>query len=253
MDIKGKVAVITGGASGLGEGAARVLAAAGAKVALLDLQTDKAEVVAKELGGIAVECNVADAASAEAAFKQVESELGLCAIAVNCAGIGTAGRILGREGPMGLDKFNQVIQVNLVGTFNILRLAAEQMSRREAEADGERGIIINTASIAAFEGQIGQAAYSASKGGVVGMTLPAARELARVGVRVNTIAPGLFLTPMMQGMPQEVQDSLAAGLPFPQRLGEPSEYGDLVRFMVESAVMNGETVRLDSAVRLQPK
>lgn len=253
MQIKNTVAVITGGASGLGEGAARVLSAAGAKVALLDLQVDKAEAVAAELGGIAVECNVADAASAETALKTVEEKLGLCGIAVNCAGIGTAGRILGKEGPMALEVFSKVIQVNLIGTFNIMRLAAEQMSRREPNADGERGLVVNTASIAAYEGQIGQAAYSASKGGVVGMTLPAARELARFGIRVNTIAPGLFLTPMMQGMPQEVQDSLAAGLPFPQRLGKPSEYGELVRFMAETAVMNGETVRLDSAVRLQPK
>lgn len=253
MNIDGVVAVITGGASGLGEGAARVLAAAGAKVALLDLQADKAQPIADELGGIAVSCNVADADSAQQAMAQVEQQLGLCGIMVNCAGIGTAGRILGKDGPMDLSKFSQVIQVNLVGTFNLLRLAAEQMQRRESNQDGERGVIINTASIAAYEGQIGQAAYAASKGGVVSMTLPAARELARFGIRVNTVAPGLFLTPMMQGMPQEVQDALAAGLPFPQRLGKPSEYGDLVKYIAQSALMNGETIRLDSAVRLQPK
>lgn len=253
MDIQGVVAVITGGASGLGEGAARALAAAGAKVALLDLQLERAQPIAKELGGIAVECNVADAASAEAAMQSVMDQLGPVGIAVNCAGIGTAGRILGKEGPMALDAFSKVIQVNLIGSFNILRLAAAQMEQREPNADGERGVIINTASIAAYEGQIGQAAYSASKGGVVSMTLPAARELARFGIRVNTIAPGLFLTPMMQGMPQEVQDTLAAGLPFPQRLGKPSEYGALVKYISESALMNGETIRLDCAVRLQPK
>ncbi len=253
MIIENKVAVITGGASGLGAGAARVLAAAGAKVALLDLQQDKAQALAEALGGIAVSCNVADEASAIAAFDRVKTELGACSIAVNCAGIGTAGRILGKEGPMPLSAFSKTIQVNLIGTFNILRLAADQMQRNDPNEDGERGVIINTASIAAFEGQIGQAAYSASKGGVVGMTLPAARELARFGIRVNTVAPGLFKTPMMESFPQEIQDALAAGLPFPSRLGHPEEFGALVKHMVENAIMNGETVRLDSAVRLQPK
>lgn len=253
MDLQGVPAIITGGASGLGEGAARVLAAAGAKITLLDLQIEKAEQLAAELGGIAIKCDVSNAESAEQALAQSLAAHGPCGIAVNCAGIGTAGRILGREGPMDLGIFSKTINVNLVGTFNILRLAADQMQHRTPNADGERGIIINTASIAAFEGQIGQAAYSASKGGVVGMTLPAARELARFGIRVNTIAPGLFKTPMMEAMSQEVQDALAAGLPFPSRLGHPEEFGKLVKHMVENAIMNGETVRLDSAVRLQPK
>ncbi|MCP5211817.1 MAG: SDR family NAD(P)-dependent oxidoreductase [Hahellaceae bacterium] len=253
MNVKGVGAVITGGASGLGEGAARVLAAAGAKVALLDLQIDKARKLAAEINGIAIECNVADATSAEKAMAEAMRAHGPCGIAVSCAGIGTAGRILGKDGPMSLDVFSKTISVNLVGTFNMLRLAADQMQHREPNADGERGAIINTASIAAFEGQIGQAAYSASKGGVVAMTLPAARELARFGIRVNTIAPGLFKTPMMESFSQEIQDSLAAGLPFPSRLGKPSEFGDLVKHIVENAIINGETIRIDSAVRLQPK
>ncbi|MFD2230273.1 SDR family NAD(P)-dependent oxidoreductase [Alkalimarinus sediminis] len=253
MNLQGVPAIITGGASGLGEGAARVLAAAGAKVTLLDLQIEKAEQLAAELGGIAIKCDVSNAESAEQAFAQSLAAHGPCGIAISCAGIGTAGRILGRDGPMDLSLFSKTINVNLVGTFNILRLAADQMQQREPNADGERGIIINTASIAAFEGQIGQAAYSASKGGVVGMTLPAARELARFGIRVNTIAPGLFKTPMMEAMSQEVQDALAAGLPFPSRLGHPEEFGKLALHMVENPIMNGETVRLDSAVRLQPK
>ncbi|PID43377.1 MAG: 3-hydroxyacyl-CoA dehydrogenase [Gammaproteobacteria bacterium] len=252
MEIQGVTAVISGGASGLGEGTARVLSEAGAKVALLDLQTDKARSLAEELGGLAVECNVADAKSAERALATCQEQLGPCGIAVNCAGIGTAGRILGKNGPMSLSAFSTAINVNLVGTFNIMRLAADQMQHREPNADGERGIVINTASIAAFEGQIGQAAYSASKGGVVSLTLPAARELARFGIRVNTIAPGLFKTPMMESFSREIQDALVAGLPFPSRLGEAREFGALVQYMVENAVMNGETVRLDSAVRLQP-
>lgn len=253
MQLTNLPAVITGGASGLGAGAARVLAAAGAKVALLDLQMDKARALAAELGGIAVECDVSSASSAETAMAAVQAQLGPCAVAVNCAGIATANRILGKDGPMALEVFAKTINVNLVGSFNILRLAAAQMQQREPNADGERGVIISTASIAAYEGQIGQAAYSASKGGVVAMTLPAARELARFGIRVLAIAPGLFLTPMMQAFPQEVQDALAATLPFPSRLGKPEEYGALVKHMVENPIMNGEVVRLDSAVRLPPK
>lgn len=253
MNLQGIAAIVTGGASGLGEGAARILAAAGAKVALLDLQIDKATALAAELGGIAIECNVADADSAQQALAEAMKVHGPCGIAVNCAGIGTAGRILGKEGPMDLGLFSKTISVNLIGTFNILRLAADQMQHRQPNEDGERGVIINTASIAAFEGQIGQAAYSASKGGVVAMTLPAARELARFGIRVNTIAPGLFQTPMMESFPQEIQDKLAAGLPFPSRLGKPSEFGNLVQHIAENPIINGETIRIDSAVRLQPK
>ena len=253
MDFKDVPAIVTGGASGLGEGAARVLAAAGARVAILDLQEEAGQRVAKELGGIFVRCDVSSAESAEAAFAAAREAHGPCGIAVNCAGIAPAGKIVGREGPMPLENFNKVIQVNLVGSFNIMRLAAAEMANREPNGDGERGVIISTASIAAYEGQIGQVAYSASKGGVVSMTLQAARELAKQGVRVNTIAPGLFLTPMMSGFPQEVQDSLAATLPFPQRLGRPEEYGMLVEQIVKNPLLNGETIRLDCALRMAPK
>ncbi|WP_404367291.1 SDR family NAD(P)-dependent oxidoreductase [Marinobacter sp.] len=253
MDFQGVPAIVTGGASGLGEGAARALAAAGCKVAIFDLQKGQGEAVARDIGGIFVECDVASAESAEAAVAKAREAHGLCGIAVNCAGIAPAAKILGREGVMPLENFNRVVQVNLVGTFNILRLAAADMAQREPNADGERGVIISTASIAAYEGQIGQVAYSASKGGVVAMTLQAARELARNGIRVNTIAPGLFMTPMMAGMSQEVQDSLAATLPFPQRLGKPEEFGMLVDQMVRNPVLNGEVIRLDSALRMAPK
>jgi len=253
MDFKNTPAIVTGGASGLGEGAARALAAAGCKVAILDLNKERGEQVAAELGGIFIECNVASEESAEAALKAAREAHGPCGIAVNCAGIAPASKILGREGVMPLDSFSKVIQVNLIGTFNILRLAAADMAQREPNADGERGVIINTASVAAYEGQIGQAAYSASKGGVVALTLQSARELAREGIRVNTIAPGLFMTPMMASMPQEVQDSLAATLPFPKRLGKPEEFGMMVDQMVRNPVLNGEVIRLDSALRMAPR
>lgn len=253
MEFKNVPAIVTGGASGLGEGAARALAAAGCKVAILDLQKEQGEKVAAEIGGIFVHCDVSSAESAEAALTVAREAHGLCGIAVNCAGIGPAAKILGRDGVMPLESFSKVIQVNLIGTFNVLRLAAADMAQREPNADGERGVIINTASIAAYEGQIGQAAYSASKGGVVALTIQSARELAREGIRVNTIAPGLFMTPMMSGMPQEVQDSLAATLPFPKRLGKPEEFGMMVDQMVRNPVLNGETIRLDSALRMAPK
>ncbi len=253
MDFNNVAAIVTGGASGLGEGAARALASAGCKVAILDLQKERGEQVAADIGGIFVECDVSSAASAEAAITAAREAHGPCGIAVNCAGIATASRILGRDGVMPLENFSKVIQVNLIGTFNILRLAAADMAQREPNADGERGVIINTASVAAYEGQIGQAAYSASKGGVVALTLQAARELAREGIRVNTIAPGLFMTPMMAGMPQEVQDSLAATLPFPQRLGKPEEFGMMVDQMVRNPILNGEVIRLDCALRMAPR
>lgn len=253
MDFKDVPAIVTGGASGLGEGAARALAAAGAKVAIFDLQEERGQAIAEELGGIFVRCDVSSAESAEAAFAAAREAHGACGIAVNCAGIAPAGKIVGKEGPMPLADFDKVIQVNLVGSFNIMRLAAAEMATREPNADGERGVFISTASIAAYEGQIGQVAYSASKGGVVAMTLQAARELARSGIRVNTIAPGLFMTPMMSGFPQEVQDSLAATLPFPQRLGNPDEYGMLVDQIVRNPLLNGETIRLDCALRMAPK
>lgn len=253
MEVKGLVAVVTGAASGLGEGTARALAAAGAKVAVLDMGLEKAQAVADEIGGIAIACDVSDAASAEKAMQEVEEKLGLCAIAVNCAGIAPAMKIVGRDGPCDLEAFSKVIQVNLIGSFNIMRLAAAQMQQREPNEDGERGIVVNTASVAAYEGQIGQAAYAASKGGVVSLTLPAAREFARTGVRVNAVAPGLFGTPMLLGMPQEVQDSLTSTLPFPSRFGRPEEYANLVLHMIDNPIMNGEVVRLDSALRMQPR
>jgi len=253
MKFQNVAAIVTGGASGLGEGAARALAAAGCKIAIFDLQKERGEAVAKELGGIFVECDVSSAASAEAAFAKAREAHGLCGVVVNCAGVATAGKILGREGVLPLENFSKVVQVNLIGTFNILRLAAADMAQRAPNADGERGVIINTASIAAYEGQVGQAAYSASKGGVVALTLQAARELAREGIRVNTIAPGLFMTPMIAGMPQEVQDSLAATLVFPKRLGKPEEFGMMVDQMVRNPVLNGEVIRLDSALRMAPR
>ena len=253
MEFNGVAAVVTGGASGLGEGAARALAAEGCKVAIFDLQEERGRQVADELGGIFVRCDVSSSESAEAAFAAAREAHGPCGIAVNCAGIAPGSRILGKSGPMPLENFDKVIQVNLVGSFNVMRLAAADMASREPNADGERGAIVNTASVAAFEGQIGQVAYSASKGGVVAMTLQAARELAREGIRVNTIAPGLFMTPMMTGFTQEVQDSLAATLPFPQRLGQPKEYGMLVEQIVKNPILNGETIRLDCALRMAPR
>ena len=253
MEFKNVAAIVTGGASGLGEGAARALAAAGCKVAVLDLQQEQGEKVAADIGGIFLKCDVSSPDSAEAAINAAREAHGPCGIAVNCAGIATASKILGREGVMPLENFSKVVQVNLIGTFNILRLAAADMAQREPNADGERGVIINTASVAAYEGQIGQAAYSASKGGVVSLTLQSARELAREGIRVNTIAPGLFMTPMMAGMPEEVQESLAATLPFPKRLGKPEEFGMMVDQMVRNPVLNGEVIRLDSALRMAPR
>ncbi len=253
MNLNNVPAIITGGASGLGEGTARVLAAAGCKVALLDLQEERGRAIAEELGGVFIRCDVSSADSAEAAVAAARDSHGPCGIAVNCAGIAPAAKIVGKDGPMPLENFNRVIQINLVGTFNIMRLVAADMATREPNADGERGVIVSTASVAAYEGQIGQVAYSASKGGVVSMTLQAARELARSGIRVNTIAPGLFMTPMMAGMPQEVQESLAATLPFPQRLGKPEEFGMLVEQIVLNPILNGEVIRLDSALRMAPK
>jgi NAD(P)-dependent dehydrogenase (short-subunit alcohol dehydrogenase family) len=252
MDAKGLPAIVTGGGSGLGAGAARALAEAGAKVAVLDINEAAASAVAQEIGGTAVACDVADAASGEAAVAAARDAHGPAAICVNCAGIGTPGRIVGRDGPMSLEQFARVININLIGTFNIMRLAAADMMTREPNAGGERGVVINTASVAAYEGQVGQAAYSASKGGVVGMTLPAAREFARAGIRVLAIAPGLFATPMLMGLPENVQHSLAATLPFPSRFGTPAEYASLVMHMVSNPVLNGEVVRLDSAIRLAP-
>jgi NAD(P)-dependent dehydrogenase (short-subunit alcohol dehydrogenase family) len=253
MLLKDQAAIVTGGASGLGAATARKLAAQGAKVAVCDLNAGLAETVAAEIKGVAVTCDVADAASAEAAIAVAAKAHGPARVLVNCAGIGVAKRVVGRDGPMALADFDKVIKVNLIGTFNMLRLAAAEMSKLEPQATGERGVIINTASIAAYDGQIGQSAYSASKGGIVGMTLPIARELAQFGVRVLTIAPGLFLTPLLANLPQEAQDSLAAAIPFPRRLGNADEFAALALHMVENAYLNGEVVRLDGSLRMAPK
>ncbi|WP_193185895.1 SDR family NAD(P)-dependent oxidoreductase [Nisaea sediminum] len=253
MQVQGQAAIVTGGGSGLGAGTARVLAAAGAKVALFDVNEEGAKKVAAEIGGIAVPCDVADAASAEAAIATAREAHGPARILVNCAGIAPAERIVGRGGPMPLDNFRRVIEVNLIGTFNMMRLAAADMAAMDPLEDGERGIVISTASVAAFEGQIGQSAYAASKGGVHALTIVGAREFAKAGIRFNTIAPGLFGTPMLLGMPQEVQDSLAATVPYPSRFGTPAEYAKLALAMIDNVMLNGETVRLDGAIRMQPR
>lgn len=253
MQVQGQAAIVTGGGSGLGAGTARALAAAGAKVALFDVNEEGARKVAAEIGGIAVPCDVADAASAEAAIATARDAHGPARILVNCAGIAPAERIVGRNGPMPLDNFRRVIEVNLIGTFNMMRLAAADMQAMDPLEDGERGIVISTASVAAFEGQIGQSAYAASKGGVHALTIVGAREFAKAGIRFNTIAPGLFGTPMLLGMPQDVQDSLAATVPYPSRFGTPEEYAKLALAMIDNVMLNGETVRLDGAIRMQPR
>ena len=252
MDIAGKVFIVTGGASGLGEGTARMLAAHGAKVIIADLQADKGEALAAELGGAFVRCDVSQEADGQAVVAKAVS-LGKLVGLVNCAGIAPAAKTVGKEGAHALHLFAKVITVNLVGSFNMIRLAAEAMSRNEPEPTGERGVLISTASVAAYDGQIGQAAYSASKGGVVGMTLPIARDLARNGIRNMTIAPGIFGTPMLFTMPKEVQDALAANVPFPSRLGTPADYAKLVHQIVTNEMLNGEVIRLDGAIRLAPK
>ena len=253
MQVKGHAAIVTGAGSGLGAATARALAGAGAKVALLDINEKAAGAVAAECGGLAVACDVADAASAEKAVATARAAHGAARILINCAGIGPAARIVGRDGPMAIAAFRQVIEINLIGSFNLMRLAAADMIALEPLADGERGIIVSTASVAAYEGQIGQAAYAASKGGIVALTMPAAREFARSGIRVNTIAPGLFATPLLLGMPQPVQDSLAASVPFPSRFGTPQEYAKLALHIIDNAMLNGETIRLDGALRMPPK
>ena len=253
MQLKNHAAIVTGGASGLGAATARKLAAQGARVAVCDLNGKLAEAVAAEIGGVAVICDVADAASAEAAIATAAKAHGPARVLVNCAGIGVAKRVIGRDGPMPLADFDRVIRVNLIGSFNMLRLATAEKSKLEPLADGERGVVISTASIAAYDGQIGQSAYSASKGGIVGMTLPIARELAQFGIRVLAIAPGLFLTPLLAGLPQEAQDSLAAAIPFPRRLGHPDEYASLALHMIDNPYLNGEVVRLDASLRMAPR
>jgi NAD(P)-dependent dehydrogenase (short-subunit alcohol dehydrogenase family) len=253
MNPSGHVAIVTGGGSGLGEATARALAAKGAKVAVLDVDMERAGKVAAEIGGVAIKCDVSSAESGAAAVAEAAAALGEPRILINCAGIAIGAKTLGKEGPHPLDSYRKVIEVNLIGTFNMIRLVADRTQKLEPLTSGERGVIVNTASVAAFDGQIGQAAYSSSKGGVVGMTLPVARDLARSGIRVVTIAPGIFKTPMMAAMPQEVQDSLGAAVPFPSRLGEPSEYAALAVHIVENQMLNGETIRLDGAIRMAPK
>jgi NAD(P)-dependent dehydrogenase (short-subunit alcohol dehydrogenase family) len=252
MEIEGKVFIVTGGASGLGEGTARMLAGHGAKVVIADLQVDKGEALAAELGGSFVKCDVSQEADGQAVVAKAVA-LGKLVGLVNCAGIAPASKTVGKDGAHALHTFAKVVTVNLVGTFNMIRLAAEAMSRNEPESTGERGVLISTASVAAYDGQIGQAAYSASKGGVVGMTLPIARDLARNGIRNMTIAPGIFGTPMLFTMPKEVQDALAANVPFPSRLGTPADYAKLVHQIVTNEMLNGEVIRLDGAIRLAPK
>ena len=255
MQIENKVFLVSGGASGLGAATAEMLVAAGAKVMLVDMNADAVAAQAQKLGANAqsVVADISQEAAAEAAVKAAVAAFGGLHGLVNCAGVVRGEKILGKNGPHALASFSQVINVNLIGSFNLLRLAAAVIAEGDADADGERGVIINTASAAAFDGQIGQAAYAASKGAIASLTLPAARELARYGIRVMTIAPGIFETPMMAGMTQEVRDSLAAGVPFPPRLGKPAEYAALVRHIIENSMLNGEVIRLDGALRMAAK
>ena len=253
MNLQNISAIVTGGASGLGASTAKALADAGAKVSILDLNISLAEKIAKEIGAQAIECNVADEASAKNAIAIATKKNGVTRILVNCAGIGTSSRIVGKEGPMALSDFEKVITVNLIGSFNMMRLAAAEMITAEPLQDGERGVIISTASVAAYEGQIGQAAYAASKGGIVSLTIPAAREFAQFGIRVNAIAPGLFLTPLLEGLSDEAKQSLSAAIPFPKRLGSAGEYAKLVLHIIDNSYINGETIRIDGALRMQGK
>jgi len=253
MDLRGQAALVTGGGSGLGAETARHLARAGAKVAVLDVNMEGAELLAREVGGLAVRCDVSDAKSGEAAVSAARAKHGPARILVSCAGIGPAARIVGKDGPMPLDQFSKVIAVNLIGSFNMMRLAAAGMLALDPLAEGERGVVISTASVAAYEGQIGQAAYSASKGGIVALTLPAAREFARSGIRVLAIAPGLIATPLLLGMPQQVQESLASQVPFPNRFGRPDEFARLCLHIIDNIMLNGEVIRLDGAMRMQAK
>jgi NAD(P)-dependent dehydrogenase (short-subunit alcohol dehydrogenase family) len=246
-------AVVTGGASGLGFAVAKHLAAHGGKVALLDVNDEKGNASAAEIGATYFRADVTNEEGVAATLKDAHAKLGGLNVLVNCAGILGSGRVLGKEGPMPLKTFATTVTVNLIGSFNVSKAAANLMQQNEPGEDGERGVIVNTASVAAYEGQIGQAAYSASKGGVVGMTLPMAREFARIGVRVMTIAPGVFHTPMVDGMPEQVYQSLCAQVPYPSRLGKPEEYADTVAFILQNRYLNGETIRIDGAIRLAPK
>ena len=252
MDIQGRVFIVTGAASGLGEGVARMLAAHGGKVVLADLQAERGRAVAAETGGQFVPCDVSQEADGQAVVAAAVAWGPLMGL-INCAGIALAVKTVGKDGAHPLAAFSKTITVNLIGSFNMIRLAAQAMAKNAPEPTGERGVLISTASVAAYDGQIGQAAYAASKGGIVGMTLPIARDLARSGIRNMTIAPGIFGTPMLFGMPQEVQDALAASVPFPSRLGTPADYARLVKHIIENDMLNGEVIRLDGAIRLAPK
>jgi len=252
MDIQGKVFIVTGGASGLGEGTARMLAANGGKVVIADMQADKGEAIAKEIGGAFVKCDVSQEADGQAVVTKAVS-MGKLMGLVNCAGIAPAEKTVGKNGAHNLGVFTKAVMVNLVGSFNMIRLAADAMGKNDPESTGERGCLISTASVAAYDGQIGQAAYSASKGGIVGMTLPIAREFAPLGIRVVTIAPGIFDTPLLAGLPEPARLSLGQQVPFPSRLGRPAEYGALVRHILENEMLNGEVIRIDGALRMAPK
>jgi NAD(P)-dependent dehydrogenase (short-subunit alcohol dehydrogenase family) len=253
MLIKNSVFLVTGGASGLGAATARMAAEGGGKVVIADMQAEAGEKLARELGGRFAKCDVTAEADGKAAVALALKEFGGLQVLVNCAGIALAERTIGKDAPHDLARFARVISVNLIGTFNMIRLAADAMAKAGPNAAGERGVIVNTASVAAYDGQIGQAAYSASKGGVVGMTLPVARDLSRNGIRVCTIAPGIFETPMLLGLPKEAQDSLGKQVPFPSRLGKPAEYAQLARAIIENEMLNGETIRLDGAIRMAPR
>jgi NAD(P)-dependent dehydrogenase (short-subunit alcohol dehydrogenase family) len=251
MDVRGHGAIVTGGGSGLGAETARALARAGAKVCVLDVNAEAVAAVAQEIAGLGLVCDVAGAEAAEAAVAQARKAHGPCRVLVNCAGIAPAKRIVGRKGTMALADFEQVIRINLIGSFNLLRLASADMAGADALEDGERGVVVSTSSVAAVEGQIGQAAYAASKAGIIGMMLPAAREFAKIGIRIMTIAPGLIGTPLLLNMPQEVQDNLAGQVPFPHRFGKPEEFADLVMHIVQNRMLNGDVIRLDGAMRMQ--
>jgi NAD(P)-dependent dehydrogenase (short-subunit alcohol dehydrogenase family) len=253
MDPKGHSAVVTGAASGLGAETAAHLAKAGAKVAVLDINMDGARETAARIGGIAIRCDVTSADDAVKALAEAKAKHGAARILVNCAGVGPAKRMVGRDGPLPLAEFEKVVAINLVGTFNMMRLVAADMQALDPITDGERGVIVSTASVAAYEGQIGQTAYAASKGGVAALTIPAARELSQFGIRVMAIAPGIFGTPMLRALPQAAQDSLGASVPFPKRLGEPREFADLVMTIVRSGYLNGEVIRIDGALRMAPR
>ncbi len=253
MNLHDTACIVTGGASGLGAATARALAAAGARVAVLDMNEAGAAEMAHGIGGVAIKCDVADPDAGADAIARARAAHGPARILINCAGVGTPGRIVGRNGPIPLGTYEKVIRVNLIGSFNMLRLAGADMIPLDPQEDGERGVIVNTASIAAYDGQIGQAAYASSKAGIVGLTLPAAREFARFGVRVMTIAPGLFHTPMMASLPPEVQQSLGESIPYPARLGTPEEYAALALHIIANRMLNGETIRLDGALRMAPK